>query len=42
METVNELPVKIKTICCSLEELGTNCQLITKEMFRLKKLEELA
>jgi len=41
METVNELPVKIKTICCSLEELGSNCQQIAKEMFRLKNLEEL-
>jgi len=41
METVNELPVKIKTICCSLEQLGTNCRLIAKEMFRLKNLEEL-
>ena len=42
METVNELPVKIKTICCSLDELGMNCQLIAKEMFRLKNLEDLS
>jgi hypothetical protein len=41
METVGDLPVKIKTICCSLEELGINCQLIAKEIFRLKNLEEL-
>lgn len=41
METVDELPVKIKTICCSLEQLSTNCRLIAKEMFRLKNLEEL-
>lgn len=41
METVNELPVKIKTICCTLAELGDNCQLIAKTIFRLKTLEEL-
>jgi len=41
METVNELPVRIKTICCSLEELGTNCKLIACEIFRLKTLEEM-
>jgi hypothetical protein len=42
METVNELPVKIKTICCTLEELGANCKLITREIFQLKNLEEMA
>jgi hypothetical protein len=41
METGNELPVKIKTICCTLTELGDNCQLITKTLFRLKTLKEL-
>ncbi|WP_448702845.1 hypothetical protein ACFGVR_10870 [Mucilaginibacter sp. AW1-3] len=41
METVNELPVKIKTICCTLEELGENCKLIAREVFRLKNLEEM-
>ncbi len=41
METVNELPVKIKSICCTLEELGTNCKLIAREIFRLKNLEEM-
>lgn len=41
METVNELPVKIKTICCSLEELGTNCKLIAREMFRLMNLDDI-
>jgi hypothetical protein len=41
METVNELPVKIKTICCTLDELGTNCKLIAREIFRLKNLEEM-
>jgi hypothetical protein len=42
METVNELPVKIKTICCTLDELGHNCKLIARETFRLKNLEEMA
>ncbi|QEM04997.1 hypothetical protein DIU31_016285 [Mucilaginibacter rubeus] len=41
METVGELPVKIKTICCTLEELGYNCKLIAREVFRLKNLEEM-
>jgi len=41
METVEELPVKIKSICCTLDELGFNCKLIAKEIFRLKNLEEM-
>lgn len=41
METVEELPVKIKSICCTLEELGVNCKLIAREIFRLKNLEEM-
>jgi hypothetical protein len=41
METVNEVPVKIKTICCTLEELAFNCKLIAREIFRLKNLEEM-
>jgi len=41
METVGELPVKIKTICCTLEELAFNCKLIAREIFRLKNLEEI-
>lgn len=40
METVGELPVKIKTICCTLEELGCNCKLIAKEIFRQMNLKE--
>ena len=42
METVNDLPVKIKTICCTLEQLGANCKLIARELFRLKNLEVMA
>lgn len=41
METVDALPVKIKTICCTLDELGANCKLIAREIFRLKNLEEM-
>jgi hypothetical protein len=41
METVDGLPAKIKTIGCTLEELGTNCRLIAREIFRLKNLEEM-
>jgi hypothetical protein len=41
METVDELPVKVKTICCTLHELAYNCKLIAKEIFRLKNLEEM-
>jgi hypothetical protein len=41
METVDEIPVKIKTICCNLEELSCNCKFIAREIFRLKNLEEM-
>lgn len=41
METINGLPVKMESMCCTLEELGFNCKLIAKEIFRLKNLEEL-
>lgn len=41
METIEELPVRIKTICCTLEEVGANCKLIARELFRLKNLEEM-
>jgi hypothetical protein len=40
METVNELPVKVKTIGCTLEELACNSKLIAREIFRLKNLKE--
>lgn len=41
METINELPVKIKTIGCTLDELAYNTKLITREVFRLKNLEDM-
>ena len=40
METVDELPCRIKTICCTLDELIHNCKLITLETFRIKSLKE--
>ena len=42
LESVDGLPEKIKSICCSLDELGENTKLITRAMFRLKNLEELS
>ncbi|MFD0766009.1 hypothetical protein ACFQZI_14190 [Mucilaginibacter lutimaris] len=41
METVKGLPVKVKTICCTLDELALNSKLIAKEIFRLKNMEEI-
>jgi hypothetical protein len=41
METAGAVPVKIKTVCCTLEDLGANCKLIAREVFRLKNLEEI-
>ncbi len=41
METVNELPVKIKTVGCTLDELAHNTKMIALEIFKLKNLEEL-
>jgi hypothetical protein len=41
METVDDLPEKIKTMSCSLKQVGANCQLIARDVFRFKNLEEL-
>ncbi|HEY4326058.1 MAG TPA: hypothetical protein VGN20_18860 [Mucilaginibacter sp.] len=41
METTDEFPEKINTICCTLDELSHNVKLITREIFRLKTLKEL-
>jgi len=35
METKNNLPVNIKVIGCTLEELAGNCKTITKEAFKI-------
>ena len=40
METVDQLPVCFKTICCSLDELAYNCKLIAKETFKACNLKE--
>ena len=40
IETVDGLPGKVETKCCSLEEFCANSKLIIKEIFRLKTLEE--
>jgi len=41
METKDGLPLNLKLITCSLEQLAENCKLITKEIFKLKNLEGL-
>ncbi len=35
METQNNLPVNIKVIGCTLEEMAENCKVITKEAFKI-------
>jgi len=35
METRNNLPVNIKMLGCTLEEMAENCKVITKEAFKL-------
>jgi len=40
METVDELPVCIKSICCTLDELAWNCKTIAKETFKAYNLKE--
>jgi hypothetical protein len=39
METVDDLPLNIKMISCTLDELTENCRLITKETFNIINLE---
>ena len=38
METVNNLPVNIHMLGCSLNELSENCRTITKEIFNAVNL----
>lgn len=34
MEIVDEIPIKVHTLCSTLEEYGYNCKMITKEIFK--------
>jgi len=38
METKDELPLNIKMIRCTLNEMAENCRIITKEMFKYYNL----
>lgn len=38
VETVNELPVNLNILGCTLEELAYNCKVIAKETFKLHNL----
>ena len=40
METVNDLPEKVETICCTLDEMAENSKIIAKEIFRKKNMDE--
>jgi hypothetical protein len=40
METVNELPLKVETIGCTLDELSENLKMLTRELFRRHNLDE--
>ena len=40
METVNQLPVNLHIIGCTLEELAYNCKIIAKETFKFHNLEQ--
>jgi len=40
IETKEGLPLNLKMISCSLSQLAQNCCIITKELFKLKNLEE--
>ena len=41
VETINNLPVNMEVLGCSLDEIGENCKLITKETFRILNLKEI-
>jgi hypothetical protein len=40
MELESGFPLKVKTICSTLDQLAINSKLITKTVFRLKNLKE--
>lgn len=39
METINELPLNLQIISCTLEQLQLNCGTITKEIYKEMNLE---
>ena len=39
METVNELPININLLSCTLDQLTENCRIITKDVFNQYNLE---
>jgi hypothetical protein len=39
-EMTNGLPVNIRVLNCSLEQLTENCRIITKEVFKILNLKE--
>jgi len=41
METRHGLPLNLKVIGCTLQQLAENCKIITKETFRLLNLEDM-
>jgi hypothetical protein len=41
VETINNLPVNMEVLSCSLEEMAENCKTITKETFRNLNLREM-
>lgn len=40
MEARNSLPLNIRMIRCTLNEMAENCRIITKEMFKFYNLKE--
>ena len=38
METINELPLNLNILGCTLEEMAYNCKVIVKERFKLLNL----
>ena len=40
IETKNNLPVNIKVLRCTLNEMADNCKVITKELFKKMTLKE--
>ena len=38
METINDLPVNLHILACTLDELAHNCRIITKQVFKIFNL----